>query len=80
MLVLGGGKRFYFYANKKANFRNEIKAYNAFPPYNLLSPFLRLFQRNISKKETVLYLKIVNVLFVIGVENVVKNNHATLQK
>lgn len=23
MLVLGGGRRFYFYANKKGNYRNE---------------------------------------------------------
>lgn len=41
--VLGGGKRFHFYANKKANYRNEKQAYDAYTPYELAIPFLRLF-------------------------------------
>ena len=49
--VLGGGKRFHFYANKKANYRNEKQAYDAYTPYELAIPFLRLFQVNSSKEE-----------------------------
>ena len=30
MLVLGGGNRFYFYANKKVNYRHEKQNYKTF--------------------------------------------------
>ena len=51
MLVLCGGNRFYFYANKKVNYRHEKQNYNAFTPYDLTILSLRLYRRNSSKEE-----------------------------
>ena len=42
MLVLGGGNRFYFYVNKKVNYRREKQNYNTFTPYDLTILSLRL--------------------------------------
>lgn len=51
MLVLGGGNRFYFYVNKKVNYRREKQNYNTFTPYDLTILSLRLYQINSSKEE-----------------------------